>query len=132
MAACLTPTDPVLAASILSNSQFSTRVPKRIKDMLSAESGCNDGIILPLPLHRPHTPQSSPQPGGALKEWFLITILWQCVFGTFHRPRHRNLFQPRPPLQREQRLYRYAPAYTVFYLLLAILSIGVGSILGSR
>ena len=39
VAACLTPTDPVLAASILSNSQFSERVPKRLKDALSAESG---------------------------------------------------------------------------------------------
>lgn len=47
IAACLTPTDPVLASSILSNSQFSSRVPKRIKDMLSAESGCNDGISFP-------------------------------------------------------------------------------------
>lgn len=45
--ACLTPTDPVLASSILSNSQFSNRVPKRIKDMLSAESGCNDGTSFP-------------------------------------------------------------------------------------
>ena len=42
VAACLTPTDPVLAASILSNSQFSNRVPKRLKDLLSCESGCND------------------------------------------------------------------------------------------
>lgn len=47
IAACLTPTDPVLASSILSNSHFSTRIPKRIKDMLSAESGCNDGISYP-------------------------------------------------------------------------------------
>lgn len=47
IAACLTPTDPVLAASILSNSQFSERVPKRIKDMLSCESGCNDGVSFP-------------------------------------------------------------------------------------
>lgn len=47
IAACLTPTDPVLAASILSNSQFSSRVPKRLRDMLSAESGCNDGISFP-------------------------------------------------------------------------------------
>lgn len=47
ISACLTPTDPVLASSILSNSQFSSRVPKRIKDLLSAESGCNDGVSFP-------------------------------------------------------------------------------------
>lgn len=39
IAACLTPTDPILAASILSNSQFSGRLPARIKHLLSCESG---------------------------------------------------------------------------------------------
>lgn len=31
--ACLSPTDPVLAASVLAKSRFSDRVPKRIKDV---------------------------------------------------------------------------------------------------
>lgn len=33
VAACLTPTDPVLAASVLAQSKFSNRVPKRIKNV---------------------------------------------------------------------------------------------------
>jgi NhaP-type Na+/H+ or K+/H+ antiporter len=45
--ACLAPTGPVLAASVLSKSSFSERVPKRLKHLLSAESACNDGVSFP-------------------------------------------------------------------------------------
>lgn len=81
VAACLTPTDSVLAASVLSNSTFSTRVPKRLKHLLSAESGCNDGVFFPfLYIGICILKESST---GAIKEWFLITVLWQCAFGIF-------------------------------------------------
>lgn len=46
--ACLAPTDPVLAASVLSKSRFSERVPGRLKHLLSAESACNDGVSFPF------------------------------------------------------------------------------------
>lgn len=46
ISACLAPTDPVLAASVLNASQFAGRVPKRLRYMLSAESGCNGKSIL--------------------------------------------------------------------------------------
>lgn len=128
VAACLTPTDPVLAASILSNSQFSTRVPKRIKDLLSAESGCNDGTSFPF-LYIGLFILTNRTAGGAVKEWFLITILWQCIFGTFIGIILGTSFN---------KILRYsatngyidAPGFTVFYLLLAILSVGIGSTLG--
>lgn len=129
VAACLTPTDPVLAASILSNSQFSHRVPKRLKDMLSAESGCNDGISFPF-LYVGLTLLKQSTAGQAFKEWFLLTILWQCVFGTFIGLVIGVSFN-RILRFSDSRGYIDAPGFTVFYLLLAILSIGVGSTLGS-
>ena len=46
--ACLTPTDPVLSASVLGTSQFAERIPRRIRHMLSCESGCNDGVSFPF------------------------------------------------------------------------------------
>ncbi|KAK4959053.1 hypothetical protein LTR10_003852 [Elasticomyces elasticus] len=129
VAACLTPTDPVLAASILSNSQFSTRVPKRIKDMLSAESGCNDGISFPF-LYVGVQALISSSAGEAVKEWFLVTILWQCVFGTFIGFVIGTTFN-RVLRFSDARQYIDSPGFTVFYLLLAILCVGVGSTLGS-
>jgi hypothetical protein len=47
-AATTTPDDPVIAASVLSNSQLGTKVPKQIRDLLSAKSGCNDGVSFPF------------------------------------------------------------------------------------
>ncbi|KAK4540165.1 hypothetical protein LTR36_009751 [Oleoguttula mirabilis] len=129
VAACLTPTDPVLASSILSNSQFSERVPKRIKDMLSAESGCNDGISFPF-IYAGIFAITSSSTREAVKNYFLITVLWQVAFGitigliigtTFNRILRFS----------ERRNYIDPAGFTVFYLLLAILSVGVGSTLGS-
>lgn len=127
--ACLTPTDPVLAASILSNSQFSERVPKRIKDMLSAESGCNDGISFPF-LYAGIFALINSNAAEAVKSYFIITILWQVVFGitigliigtTFNRILRFS----------EKRQYIDRAGFVVFYLLLALLSVGVGSTLGT-
>lgn len=67
ISACLTPTDPVLAASILSNSKFSTRVPNRIKHLLSAESGCNDGVSFPF-IYVGLAILTESTAGGAVKE----------------------------------------------------------------
>ena len=129
VAACLTPTDPVLAASILSNSQFSTRVPERIKNLLSAESGCNDGISFPF-LYIGLALLNHRTAAEALRQWFLLTILWQCVLGTAIGLAIGTAFNKVLRFS-DSRGYIDAPGFTVFYLLLAILSVGVGSILGS-
>lgn len=78
---CLTPTDPVLAASTLSSSQFSNRVHKCIKDMLAADSVCNDGIsfgFLCLGLFA--LTQSTA--GAVAQRCVLITLLWLVTVGT--------------------------------------------------
>lgn len=128
ISACLTPTDPVLAASVLSNSQFSTRVPKRIRDLLSAESGCNDGVSFPF-LFFGLSLLTKSTPGAIFKKWFLITILYQCLVGVILGIALGHVFNW---------LYRFAhkrdmmgrASYLAFYLLLAIFSIGLASILG--
>lgn len=129
IAACLTPTDPVLASSILSNSQFSSRVPKRIKDMLSAESGCNDGISFPF-LYAGLYALIHPVAKTAIKEYFLITILWQCTFGIFIGVIIGTAFN-RILRFSESRNYIDQTGLIAFYLLMGILSVGVGSTLGS-
>ena len=128
VSACLAPTDPVLAASVLAESTFSNRVPSRLKHMLSAESGCNDGISFPF-LYIGLLLLIEDSNGTAAKEWVLGTILWQCSFGLlfglviglgFNRA-----------LRLVERLnYIDRAAFLAFYFLLAILSVGIGSTLG--
>ncbi|MDD9207926.1 cation:proton antiporter [Georgenia sp. 10Sc9-8] len=46
--ACLCPTDPVLASSVVSGSPAEKDLPGRLRHTLSVESGINDGLALPL------------------------------------------------------------------------------------
>ena len=48
--AIVTPTDPVLARSIISCRLAESCVPKRTRNIITAESGINDGLALPLVL----------------------------------------------------------------------------------
>lgn len=129
ISACLTPTDPVLAASILTQSQFSDRVPKRLKDMLSAESGCNDGMSFPF-LWIGLFLLTQPTIGQALKQWFLITILYECLLGLLIGLIIGWIFN-RVLRFSDTRGYIDRAGFIVFYLLAAIFSIGVASTLGT-
>lgn len=126
--ACLTPTDPVLAASVLSESRFSARVPARLKNLLSCESGCNDGSSFPF-LYVGLAVLTNKGPGGAIKEWLTVTILWQCVFGIvmgvfIGYTAHLILKYA------DDRKLISEDSFLAIYLLLAVLSVGVGSTLG--
>ncbi|WP_123914583.1 cation:proton antiporter [Georgenia muralis] len=46
--ACLAPTDPVLAGSIVSGKPTERDLPERLRHTLSAESGINDRLAPPL------------------------------------------------------------------------------------
>lgn len=45
---CLSPTDPVLAASVVTGEPARRGLPGRLRRMLTLESGANDGLALPL------------------------------------------------------------------------------------
>jgi NhaP-type Na+/H+ or K+/H+ antiporter len=128
ISACLTPTDPVLAASVLSNSQFSTRVPKRIRDLLSAESGCNDGVSFPF-LFLGLSLLTKSTGGGVFKEWFLVTVLYQCTVGIILGLALGHAFNWLYKFSHKREMMGKA-SYLAFYLLLAIFSIGLASTIG--
>ena len=128
IAACLTPTDPVLAASVLANSRFSERVPSRIKHLLSCESGCNDGISFPF-LYVGLSILTSAGPKGAIKEWVLETVLYECVVGSIVGI-SIGLLANRALRFSDARTLISGSSFVVFYLLMAILSVGIASTLG--
>ncbi|PVI05094.1 Na/H antiporter-like protein [Periconia macrospinosa] len=128
ISACLTPTDPVLAASVLSNSQFSTRVPKRIRDLLAAESGCNDGVSFPF-LYIGLCILTRSTVSGVFGRWFIVTILYQCGLGTVLGLGVGHFFNRVYKFSHERQMMGKA-SYLAFYLLLAVFSIGLASTLG--
>lgn len=48
LGACLCHTDPVLAASVVTGGPAKRDLPVRVRQLLTAESGANDGLALPL------------------------------------------------------------------------------------
>jgi NhaP-type Na+/H+ or K+/H+ antiporter len=127
--ACLSPTDPVLAASVLSKSRFSERVPPRLKHLLSAESACNDGVSYPF-LFIGIAAFKYSSASESIKEWFLITILWQCLFGICIGLFIGNIANKALRYSYTKEMVSQS-SFVVFYLLLAILCVGIGSTLGS-
>ena len=74
--AILSPTDPVIASTIVSGPIAEKYLPDRIRHTISGESGANDGIgfpfvLLPLLLIT--------KPDSALSDWFLRVVLWENV-----------------------------------------------------
>ena len=113
VAACLTPTDPIISAAIVGMShpvqwlchsynlkpggKFATKhVPLNLRRLLSAESAANDGLAYPfLSISIYLTVESSTR--VAIGEWFLVG--WLCTFSYLlcvvlsfnHRTRPSNL-----------------------------------------
>lgn len=84
IAACLTPTDPILSSSIVKSKFTDENVPERLRTLLSAESGINDGVGLSLLFFPLHVFYDESVIVG-LKNYFLSVILYQCflpvIFG---------------------------------------------------
>lgn len=71
--AVVTPTDPVVASSIVTGSVAERNLPAYYRRTLSAESGANDGLAYPLvmlPILLLHQPAAE-----ALSEWVLHALL---------------------------------------------------------
>jgi sodium/hydrogen antiporter len=77
--AIVTPTDPVVASSIVAGGVAERNLPAKLRHAISAESGFNDGLALPfvaLPIL-----VLTESPGGALGHWVTHTILLEITAG---------------------------------------------------
>ncbi|BGP27801.1 hypothetical protein JCM10295v2_006778 [Rhodotorula toruloides] len=83
LAAGVTPTDPILASSVVGKGKYAQEhVPSHIRHVLQAESGCNDGAAFPflylalfLLLRGEHSV------GQAVGYWVLLVVLYQIILG---------------------------------------------------
>ena len=128
-AACVTATDPVLASSVVGKGKFAKRVPKHLRDVLSAESGCNDGMAFPFIYLALYLIDYRPDAKVVAEKWIVITILYECVFGAFYGfvigyiGRHGIKYAEKHDLVDRE-------SFLVFYFVLALFCAGSGSLLG--
>ncbi|KAH8848138.1 hypothetical protein MCOR27_010773 [Pyricularia oryzae] len=129
IAACVTATDPVLASSVVGKGKFAKRVPKHLRDLLSAESGCNDGMAFPFVYLALYLIQDHMDAKEVTFHWFVFTILYECVFGAVYGfmigylARHGIKYAEKHDLIDRE-------SFLVFYFVLALFCAGSGSILG--
>ncbi|KAL5336354.1 alkali metal cation/H+ antiporter Nha1 C terminus-domain-containing protein [Aspergillus crustosus] len=128
-AACVTATDPVLASSVVGKGKFAKRVPRHLRDLLSAESGCNDGMAFPFIYLSYYILHYRPDTNAVALHWFCYTILYECIFGAIfgftigYAARHSIRFAERKQLIDRE-------SFLVFYFVLALFCAGSGSLLG--
>ncbi|KAH8782811.1 Na+/H+ antiporter nha1 [Diaporthe sp. PMI_573] len=129
VAACVTATDPVLASSVVGKGKFAKRVPKHLRDLLSAESGCNDGMAFPFVYLSLYLIQDNLNAKDVTFHWIVYTILYECVFGAVYGfligyfARHGIKYAEKHDLIDRE-------SFLVFYFVLALWCAGSGSILG--
>ncbi|KAF3059475.1 putative Na(+)/H(+) antiporter C3A11.09 [Daldinia childiae] len=130
VAACVTATDPVLASSVVGKGKFAKRVPKHLRDLLSAESGCNDGMAFPFIYLSLYLLQEHLDAKQTTYHWLVYTVLYECIFGAVYGflvgyiARHGIKYAERHDLIDRE-------SFLVFYFTLALFCAGSGSILGT-
>ncbi|MCP9221567.1 cation:proton antiporter [Erythrobacter sp. LQ02-29] len=75
--AIVAPTDPVVAASIVSSRVADEKVPAPLRHLISAESAANDGlgllfVMLPILL-------LTKSPDVAIKDWLVHVLIWEVA-----------------------------------------------------
>ncbi|KAF9877962.1 na(+) h(+) antiporter [Colletotrichum karsti] len=129
VAACVTATDPVLASSVVGKGKFAKRVPKHLRDVLSAESGCNDGMAFPFVYLGIYLIQEHMDAKKTVYHWVVYTILYECIFGAIfgflvgYIARHGIKYAEKHDLIDRE-------SFLVFYFVLALFCAGAGSLLG--
>ncbi|KAL8713450.1 MAG: hypothetical protein Q9225_006763, partial [Loekoesia sp. 1 TL-2023] len=129
-AACVTATDPVLASSVVGKGKFAKRVPKHLRDVLSAESGCNDGMAFPFIYLSFYLIHYKLDAKHVTLHWFCNTILYECIFGCIYGVligylgRHAIKWADRKNLIDRE-------SFLVFYFTLALFCAGTGATLGT-
>ncbi|XP_044718891.1 sodium/hydrogen exchanger family domain-containing protein [Hirsutella rhossiliensis] len=129
ISACVTATDPVLASSVVGKGKFAKRVPKHLRDLLSAESGCNDGMAFPFIYLSLYLIQYHRDAREVTFHFVVYVILYECIFGAIYGfilgyiARHGIKYAEKHDLVDRE-------SFLVFYFVVALFCAGSGSILG--
>lgn len=128
-AACVTATDPVLASSVVGKGKFARRIPKHLRDILSAESGCNDGMAFPFIYLVLYLIHYRPDASAVFQHWFCLTVLYECVLGSIYGVSIG--YAGRQAIKwAERKNLIDRESFLVFYFVLALWCAGTGSMLG--
>ncbi|WP_121742718.1 cation:proton antiporter domain-containing protein [Natronorubrum halophilum] len=126
--AIVTPTDPVIANTIVTGSFAEERIPERIRRVLSAEAGANDGLAYPIVMLAILALQTPLE--GALTRWLvdavLVGVVVAVVFGAVSGAAIGYLER-----EAERHGFLDEPSVLTVTVALTVTVLGVGAILGT-
>ncbi|KAJ7753933.1 Sodium/hydrogen exchanger family-domain-containing protein [Mycena maculata] len=129
IAACLTPTDPIICATIVGGKYALKHVPRNLRLIISAESAANDGLAYPfLSISIYLTVEASRR--VAIGKWFLVGWLYQVILGIVLGTVLGIGFSYLMKFS-HRRGYIDRESYVAQYLALALFTIGIASTIGS-
>lgn len=130
IAACVTATDPVLASAVVGKGKFAKRVPGHLRNILSAESGCNDGMAFPFVYLALNIMDYETHANEIAMHFICISVLYECVLGCLigavigYCGRHLIKFAEKHNLIDRE-------SFLCYYFCMAIFSAGVGTVTGT-
>ncbi|QLG74484.1 hypothetical protein HG535_0G03670 [Zygotorulaspora mrakii] len=128
VSSCITATDPILAQSVVSG-KFAQRVPGHLRNLLSAESGCNDGMAFPFIYLSLNLIIHAGNGREIVKDWICVTILYECIFGCFLGVVIGYLGKVCIKYAEKSGIID-RESFLAFYVVLAFMCAGFGSLLG--
>ncbi|KAJ6468349.1 Sodium/hydrogen exchanger family-domain-containing protein [Mycena sanguinolenta] len=129
IAACLTPTDPIICATIVGGKYALKHVPRNLRLLISAESAANDGLAYPfLSISIYLTVEASRR--VAIGKWFLVGWLYQVILGTVLGAVLGTAFSHVMRVS-HHRGFIDRESFVAQYLALALFTIGIASTLGT-
>lgn len=130
VAACIAPTDPILANSVVKGRFAEKHVPHHIQHILTAESGANDGMGFPFLFLAIYLLNSHSDTGAAVGKWFYLTwcyqLLLSIVIGVIVGWVARRLLY-----EAERRNFIERQSFLVFAIALALFLMSMVGIIGS-
>ncbi|KAI5466305.1 Sodium/hydrogen exchanger family-domain-containing protein [Mariannaea sp. PMI_226] len=134
--ACVTPTDPVLSAVIVKGKFADQNIPKDLQDLITAESGANDGLGYPFLFFALYlikyvgSGATSGGAGDAMGLWFAFTwgytIILSIIYGAVVGWIGKELLH-----WAEQRNYVDRESFLVFAIALALFVLGTCGLIGT-
>ncbi|GAA5811230.1 hypothetical protein MFLAVUS_004662 [Mucor flavus] len=129
IAACFTPTDPVLANSIVNGKFAEKHVPLHVRQIISCESGANDGLGYPFLFIAIYLLQMD-SAGAAIGKWAYwimgYNVILSCIIGFAAGYVARKLLQ-----LSEQRRFIDKESILVFSVALALFLMGTVGLIKS-
>ncbi|KAJ1726468.1 hypothetical protein LPJ61_005165 [Coemansia biformis] len=128
IASCVAPTDPVLANSIVRGRFAETKVPANVRNIISAESGANDGLGYPYLYLALYLLRFGAR--EAVTRWVVVVIVWEIVmsvvFGAAIGWAARRLLK-----HARRRGWVDHDSFLSFAISLTLLTLGTVSLVGS-